>query len=190
MILLIDNYDSFSYNLFQYFGELKADIKAVRNDRISIEEIRKMNPSHLVISPGPGYPKDAGICLDAVREFSGKIPILGVCLGHQTIGQAFGATVSHAPELMHGKTSNIKADTSCPIFIGMPENFEAARYHSLVVKKEGLPDCLKVTATDDDGEIMGLMHRKFPVYGIQFHPESFMTEHGIEILKNFIGIKI
>jgi anthranilate synthase component II len=190
MVLLIDNYDSFSYNLFQYFGKLSCDIKAVRNDRITVEEILKLHPSHLVISPGPGFPKDAGICLDAVSGLAGKMPILGVCLGHQTIAQAFGGRVEHAPRLMHGKTSNISVDTSCPIFKGLPDHIEAARYHSLVAVKEGLPDCLEVTAQDDEQQIMGLMHRSYPIYGIQFHPESFMTQHGLEIIKNFIEIKM
>lgn len=190
MILLIDNYDSFSYNLYQYFGMLCGDIKAVRNDRITTDEIAALAPSHIVLSPGPGYPKDAGICLEAVKRFSGVMPILGVCLGHQTIGQAFGATVAHAPRLMHGKTSSIKVDTGCPIFKGLPDSFKAARYHSLVVKKEGLPDCLEITAKDSDGEIMGLCHKSYPIYGIQFHPESFMTEHGLDIIKNFIELKV
>ena len=190
MILLIDNYDSFSYNLYQYFGQLSGDIKAVRNDRITVEEIRALHPSHLVLSPGPGYPKDAGVCLEAVHSLAGELPIFGVCLGHQTIGQAFGGKVSHAPRLMHGKTSNIALDAKCPLFKGLPENIEAARYHSLVVEKVGLPDCLEVTARDTDGEIMGLQHRNYPIFGIQFHPESFMTQHGLEIVKNFIDIKM
>ncbi|CDZ24646.1 Anthranilate synthase component II [[Clostridium] cellulosi] len=188
MILLIDNYDSFSYNLYQYFGMLGTDVRAVRNDRISVGEIAALKPTHLVLSPGPGFPNDAGICLEAVKRFAGVIPILGVCLGHQTIGQAFGAEVVHAPRLMHGRTSKITVDTGCPIFKGLPKTFEAARYHSLVVGNDGLPKCLEVTATDDEGTIMGLRHREYPVYGIQFHPESFMTEHGLDILKNFIDI--
>ena len=190
MILLIDNYDSFSYNLYQYFGQLTGDVKAVRNDRITIDEIRSLRPSHLVLSPGPGYPKDAGICLDAARSLAGEMPILGVCLGHQTIGQAFGGTVAHAPRLMHGKTSIVHVDTACPLFKEMPESIEAARYHSLIVEKEGLPDCLKITAQDDEGEIMGISHRDYPIFGIQFHPESFMTQHGIDIIKNFIDIHL
>lgn len=190
MILLIDNYDSFSYNLYQYFGQLTGDVKAVRNDRITTNEIRALRPSHLVLSPGPGYPKDAGVCLDAARNLAGEMPILGVCLGHQTIGQAFGGKVARAPRLMHGKTSNIRVDTSCPLFKGLPENIEAARYHSLIVEKEGLPDCLKVTAQDDEGQIMGFAHRDYPVFGIQFHPESFMTQCGLDIIKNFIDVQI
>lgn len=190
MVLLIDNYDSFSYNLYQYFGSICGEIKAVRNDALTTDEIEKINPTHLVLSPGPGYPKDAGICLETVRRFAGKIPILGVCLGHQTIGEAFGAKVGHAPKLMHGRTSEITADTNCPLFRGIPEKFKAARYHSLVVKKENLPLCLKITARDGDGEIMGLCHMEYPVFGIQFHPESFMTEHGHEIIENFLKIKM
>ena len=189
MILLIDNYDSFSYNLYQYFGQLCGNIKAVRNDRITVEEIRALRPSHLVLSPGPGYPKDAGVCLEAAKTLAGELPILGVCLGHQTIGQAFGGHVAHAPRLMHGKTSSIQLDNSCPIFAGLPGSIKAARYHSLVVTKESLPDCLKVTARDEDGEIMAVAHRELPVYGIQFHPESFMTEYGMEIIRNFIAVQ-
>ncbi len=190
MILLIDNYDSFSYNLYQYLGEICEDVKVVRNDRITIDEIETLNPSHLILSPGPGFPKDAGICLEAAVSFADKLPILGVCLGHQTIGEAFGGRVIHAPRLMHGKTSMIDIDTNCRLFRGLPKSIKAARYHSLVVDKSSLPDCLAVTATDSDGEIMGLCHRDFPVYGIQFHPESFMTEHGLILLRNFIQIKI
>lgn len=189
MILLIDNYDSFSYNLYQYFGQLTNEVKAVRNDRVTVDEIRALRPSHLVLSPGPGYPKDAGVCLDAVRSFAGELPVLGVCLGHQTIGQAFGGKVVRAPRLMHGKTSNIRLDTACPLFKALPENIEAARYHSLIVEKDGLPDCLEITAQDDEGEIMGIRHRDYAVFGIQFHPESFMTPLGLDILKNFISIK-
>jgi anthranilate synthase component II len=189
MILLIDNYDSFSYNLFQYFGQLSGEIKAVRNDRITVDEIRALHPSHLVLSPGPGYPKDAGVCLEAAKTLAGTLPILGVCLGHQTIGQVFGGTVAHAPRLMHGKTSRIRLDNTCPIFAGLPASITAARYHSLVVTKESLPECLAVTAEDEDGEIMAVAHRQYPIYGIQFHPESFMTEHGMEILSNFIKVK-
>lgn len=188
MILLIDNYDSFSYNLYQYFGMLCGDVLAVRNDRISVGEIAALNPTHLVLSPGPGFPNDAGICLETVRKFAGVVPILGVCLGHQAIGQAFGAEVVHAPRLMHGRTSEITVNTDCPIFKGLPKTFKAARYHSLAVRKEGLPKCLEVTATDDEGTIMGLSHNEYPIFGIQFHPESFMTEHGLDIIKNFIDI--
>lgn len=187
MVLLVDNYDSFSYNLYQYFGTLCDEIRAVRNDRITVEEIRKLRPSHLILSPGPGFPKDAGICLEAAKELEGTMPILGVCLGHQTIGEAYGGKVVHAPRLMHGKTSRIKLSAKCPLFSGMPESIEAARYHSLVVEKDSLPDCLEVTATDGDGQIMGLRHRKFPTYGIQFHPESFMTEHGMDMIRNFLN---
>lgn len=190
MILLIDNYDSFSYNLYQYLGQICDDVKVVRNDRITVDEIRTLKPSHLVLSPGPGFPKDAGICLEAAKSLAGKLPILGVCLGHQSIGQAFGGKVVHAPRLMHGKTSQIKIDTDCPLFNGLPETIKAARYHSLVVEKDSLPDLLVVTSTDGDGQIMGLRHRDYPVYGIQFHPESFMTEHGLDIIRNFTQIHI
>lgn len=190
MVLLIDNYDSFTYNLYQYIGQICGEVRAVRNDRITVSGIKALKPSHLVLSPGPGFPKDAGVCLDAVKEFAGEIPILGVCLGHQTIGQAFGGLVSHAPKLMHGKTSMIKADTQCLIFKGLPDTFRAARYHSLVVKKEGLPECFRITAWDESGEIMGIEHKNFPLFGIQFHPESFMTEYGIDMLRNFMNAKI
>lgn len=188
MILLIDNYDSFSYNLYQYIGAICSDVKAVRNDQITVDEIRRLKPSHLVLSPGPGFPKDAGICLDAAKKLEGKMPILGVCLGHQTIGEAYGGKVVHAPKLMHGKTSKIKLNTDCQLFKGMPQIIEAARYHSLVVEKNSLPDCLQITATDSDGEIMGLKHKDYPTYGIQFHPESFMTQNGLDIIKNFLNI--
>lgn len=190
MILLIDNYDSFSYNLYQYLGQLCDDVKVVRNDQITVNEIRGVKPSHLVLSPGPGFPKDAGICLEAAKSLAGELPILGVCLGHQSIGEAYGGKVVHAPRLMHGKTSRIKIDTECPLFYGLPETIEAARYHSLVVEKDSLPDNLIVTATDGDGQIMGLRHRDYPVYGIQFHPESFMTEHGLDIIRNFTQMHI
>jgi anthranilate synthase/aminodeoxychorismate synthase-like glutamine amidotransferase len=187
MILVIDNYDSFTYNLVQYIGELGAEPKVYRNDAITIEQIRDLKPERIVISPGPGVPKDAGITLDVIREFTGKIPILGVCLGSQAIGEAFGGRVVRAPYLMHGKTSEICHD-SATIFRGLPYRFKATRYHSLMVEKEDLPDALEVSATTTDGLIMGLRHKKYPVEGVQFHPESVMTEHGKKLLRNFLAL--
>lgn len=185
MILVIDNYDSFTYNLVQEMGELGADLKVVRNDQIDIGGIRALNPSHIVISPGPGYPKDAGISRDVIRELGPEYPILGVCLGHQCIGEVYGGLVTHAQQLMHGKTSLIyhKHD---PLFMGIPSPFLATRYHSLVVKEETLPAELMITAFTDDGEIMALRHRQYPIVGVQFHPESILTEFGIRILQNFV----
>lgn len=190
MILMIDNYDSFSYNLYQLFGAVTQEIKVVRNDKIDMAGIHALHPTHIILSPGPGAPKDAGICLETVKTFGGKIPILGVCLGHQSIGEAYGGRVVHAPKLMHGKTSTISVDERCPIFTGLPRSITAARYHSLVLEKNSLPDCLHATAFDPDGQIMGLMHNSFPVFGIQFHPESFMTRDGLGIARNFYSVKI
>ena len=187
MILVIDNYDSFTYNLVQYFGELGADQKVYRNDAITIDQIRELKPERIVISPGPGVPKDAGITIAAIQAFAGKIPILGVCLGNQAIGEAFGGRVVRAAYLMHGKTSEICHD-SATIFRGLPYRFKATRYHSLIVEKEGLPDSLEVSATTPDGLIMGLRHREYPVEGVQFHPESVMTEHGKKLLQNFLRL--
>jgi anthranilate synthase/aminodeoxychorismate synthase-like glutamine amidotransferase len=187
MILVIDNYDSFTYNLVQYLGELGAEVQVFRNDAISVDEMRRLKPERLLISPGPGVPDGAGVTLDAIRSFAGKIPILGVCLGHQAIGQAFGGAVVRAPYLMHGKTSEICHD-SATIFQGLPYRFKATRYHSLIVEKDGLPDELEVSATTPDGVVMGLRHRRFPVEGVQFHPESVMTEHGKTLLKNFLRL--
>lgn len=187
MILVIDNYDSFTYNLVQYLGELGAEVQVFRNDAISVDDMRKLKPERLLISPGPGVPDGAGVTLDAIRAFAGKIPILGVCLGHQAIGQAFGGRVVRAPYLMHGKTSEICHD-SATIFQGLPYRFRATRYHSLIVDKDGLPDELEVSATTPDGVMMGLRHRRFPVEGVQFHPESVMTEHGKALLKNFLRL--
>jgi len=183
MILVIDNYDSFAYNLVQYLGELGAELEVRRNDAVTLDEIDKMDPSHIVISPGPGYPHDGGISLDVIRTFYQHTPILGVCLGHQCIGAAFGGTVDRAPRLMHGKTSAIYHYGN-GIFDGVPSPFEATRYHSLIVR-EPLPGCLKVTAFTLDGEVMALEHRTAPVVGVQFHPESILTEHGKRILDNF-----
>jgi anthranilate synthase/aminodeoxychorismate synthase-like glutamine amidotransferase len=187
MILVIDNYDSFTYNLVQFLGELGAEVQVYRNDAITVKGLLALSPDRLVISPGPGVPADAGITVAAVKELAGKIPILGVCLGHQAIGEAFGGRVIRAPYLMHGKTSEIAHD-SRTIFRGLPNRFKATRYHSLIVKKEGLPDWLEVSATAPDGLIMGLRHKKFPVEGVQFHPESIMTEQGKTLLENFLKL--
>lgn len=186
MILLIDNYDSFTYNLYQYMGIFNDDIKVVRNDKITIEEIKALEPERIVLSPGPKSPKEAGICIDAVREFYDKIPILGICLGHQSIGEAFGATVSYAKKIFHGKQSEI-THTGDSVFTGIDSPIKVARYHSLAVKKEGLPDCLRILAETDDGEIMAMRHKEYPVVGLQFHPESIYTEHGKRMLENFIN---
>jgi len=190
MLLMIDNYDSFTYNLVQYFGELGADVRVYRNDEISVERIAALAPAHLVISPGPCTPAEAGISVEAIKTFAGRIPILGVCLGHQSIGQAFGGRIVHARDVMHGKVSDIHhADAG--LFAGLENPFTATRYHSLVIERETLPDCLEVTAwtqTDDGAidEIMGVRHRELAVQGVQFHPESILTEHGHRMLKNFI----
>lgn len=187
MILLIDNYDSFSYNLFQLIGSIDPDVQVVRNDAVSLEDIERMNPRAIIISPGPGKPSDAGICIEVVRHFAGKVPILGVCLGHQAICEAFGATVSYAKELMHGKQSEITVDNSCVLFRDLPEKIEAARYHSLAALGDTIPDDLIVTARTEDGEIMAVRHRSLSVYGVQFHPESILTPMGRTILVNFLG---
>lgn len=186
MILLIDNYDSFSYNLYQLVGSLDPDIQVVRNDQVAVEDIRRMGPSHLILSPGPGRPADAGVCETAVRELAGEIPILGVCLGHQAICEALGGVVSYAKELMHGKPSRVELDWSCPLFQGLPDTISAARYHSLAAVEDRLPACLKVTARTADEEVMAVQHRERPVYGLQFHPESILTPQGGQILKNFL----
>jgi para-aminobenzoate synthetase component 2 len=187
MIIVIDNYDSFTYNLVQYLGELGAEVRVFRNDAISVEAMHRLKPARLLISPGPGVPDDAGVTLDAIRGFAGKIPILGVCLGHQAIGQAFGGKVIRAPSLMHGKTSEICHD-SATIFQSLPYRFKATRYHSLIVETDTLPAVLEISATTPDGVIMGLRHRRFPVEGVQFHPESVMTEHGKALLTNFLKL--
>lgn len=189
MILLIDNYDSFTYNLYQYIGTFQPDIMVVRNDKITLEEIREMNPDHIVLSPGPKSPEEAGICMDVVKEFFDKIPIMGICLGHQSIAAAFGATVSYAKEILHGKQSMIE---HCKegVFSGIDSPIQVARYHSLAVMEETIPDCLKVTARTTDGQIMAIRHKEFPVVGIQFHPESIYTEHGKRIIENFVNNRI
>lgn len=190
MILLIDNYDSFSYNLVQMFGSLNPDIMVIRNDTMKAEEIGELSPSHIILSPGPGYPKDAGVCEDVVKKLSGTIPILGVCLGHQGICEVFGAEITHARKLMHGKQSLLTIDVSDPIFHGLPKQILAARYHSLIAAKDSLPNCMTVIGTDDMGEIMAVKHKDYPLYGLQFHPESILTPDGMTILKNFLSIHI
>jgi anthranilate synthase component II len=190
MILMIDNYDSFTYNLVQYFGELGADVKVVRNDEITIDEIAALEPEKIVISPGPCTPNEAGVSVETLKVFSGKIPLLGVCLGHQSIGQAFGGKVIRAPFVMHGKTSPIYHNNT-GVFTGLKNPFQATRYHSLVIEKETIPDCLEITAwtQNEDGsmaEIMGVKHKTLAVEGVQFHPESILTEHGYDMLRNFL----
>lgn len=188
MLLMIDNYDSFTYNLVQYLGELGEDIKVFRNDKISVHEAERLSPERIVISPGPCTPKEAGISVELIRYFSGRIPILGVCLGHQSIGEAFGGDIVRAARLMHGKTSVINHDGKT-IFEGLPNPFEATRYHSLLIKKETLPDCLEITAWTDVGEIMGVRHRELIVEGVQFHPESILTTVGKDLLRNFLKLR-
>jgi anthranilate synthase component 2 len=185
MLLMIDNYDSFTYNLVQYFGELGADVRVVRNDEVTIADIERLDPARIVVSPGPCSPNEAGISLAAIAHFSGKKPILGVCLGHQALGQVFGGKVVHAKRLMHGKVSPIE-HAAAGVFRGLPSPFAATRYHSLAVERASLPDCLEVTAWTADGEIMGLRHRTLAVEGVQFHPESVLTEHGHRMLGNFL----
>jgi anthranilate synthase/aminodeoxychorismate synthase-like glutamine amidotransferase len=185
MILLIDNYDSFTYNLFQYLSELGQEVDVRRNDAITLDEIEGLAPERIVISPGPGSPEDAGISNEAIRHFGGRIPLLGVCLGHQCIGEAYGGTVTHAGEIRHGKTSKIHHDGK-GVFKGLENPFDAVRYHSLAVMANGLPDCLEVSARTDNGIIMGLRHKKYPVEGVQFHPESIMTAVGKDLLRNFL----
>ena len=185
MILVIDNYDSFTYNLVQYMGELGAELKTFRNDKVTLDEIKALNPEKIVISPGPCTPNEAGISLDVIRTFSGHIPILGVCLGHQSVGQAFGGKVIRAQKLMHGKTSEIFHDSQT-LFKGLPNPFVATRYHSLIVERESLPDCFVISAQTEDGIIMGLRHTSHRTEGVQFHPESILTSEGKKLLKNFL----
>ena len=186
MILLIDNYDSFTFNLYQYIGIFAEDVRVVRNDKITIDEIKELQPERIVLSPGPKNPDEAGICMDVVKEFYDKIPILGICLGHQCIGQALGGTVSYAKQLFHGKQSLISHDGSS-IFTGIDTPIKVARYHSLAVQNEDLPDCLRVLARTEDGEIMAMRHKEYPVIGLQFHPESIYTEHGKRMVENFVN---
>lgn len=189
MLLMIDNYDSFTFNIVQYFGELGADVRVVRNDEIEVSDIVEMKPDQLVISPGPCTPNEAGVSVAAIKEFAGKLPILGVCLGHQSIGQAFGGDIVHASEIMHGKTSPVYHNNT-GVFSGLANPFKATRYHSLVIDKATIPDCLEVTAwTENDGEmdeIMGVRHKELDVQGVQFHPESILTQHGHDLLRNFL----
>ncbi|MBQ0027557.1 MAG: aminodeoxychorismate/anthranilate synthase component II [Lachnospiraceae bacterium] len=188
MILLIDNYDSFSYNLFQLVGTINPDIKVIRNDEMTISEIEALGPDHIIISPGPGRPAEAGICEEVILHFAGKIPILGVCLGHQAICEAFGGVVSYAGRLMHGKSSIADIDLESAIFTGMEKKMQVARYHSLSAKEDKLPESLKIIARTDDGEVMAVEHRDYPVYGVQFHPESILTPDGVYILNNFLKL--
>jgi anthranilate synthase component 2 len=182
---MIDNYDSFTYNIVQYFGELGEDVRTYRNDEITIEQIEALQPDRICVSPGPKSPKDAGISVDVLRHFKGKLPILGVCLGHQAIGEAFGGTIVRAKQVMHGKTSLI-AHTGVGVFADIPSPFTVIRYHSLAIERASLPSCLEVTAWTDDGEIMGVRHKEYDIEGVQFHPESILSEHGHKMLKNFL----
>ena len=186
MILLIDNYDSFSYNLYQLVGEIEPDIKVIRSDEMTVKEIRDLDPARIILSPGPGRPEDAGIIIKAVQTLGREIPILGVCLGHQAICAAFGAVITYAKRLMHGKQSDVKFDRDCPLFAGCPETAPVARYHSLAADAGTIPDCLKITALTTDGEVMAVQHKEYPIYGVQFHPESILTPDGKTMLRNFI----
>lgn len=186
MILLIDNYDSFSYNLYQLIGELEPDIKVIRNDEMTVEQIRQLAPDKIILSPGPGRPEDAGVTVEVAKTLSQQIPTLGVCLGHQAICQAYGAKIVHAKKLMHGKQSTVVLESGCALFKGLPQNTDVARYHSLAATE--LPGCLKVIAQTDDGEVMAVQHESYPIYGVQFHPESILTPLGKQMLKNFIDI--
>lgn len=187
MILLIDNYDSFSYNLYQLIGSINPDIKVIRNDEMTVEEIKELNPEYIILSPGPKRPDDAGVCLDVARQLGKTSKILGVCLGHQSICQAFGATITYAKQLMHGKQSDCKIDNTDPLFLNLPNTIKVARYHSLAADESTLPDCLKVIAKTSDGEVMAVRHRELPIWGVQFHPESIMTPYGKNIIENFLG---
>lgn len=186
MILLVDNYDSFSYNLYQLIGEIEPNIKVIRNDEMTVDEIKELNPDRIILSPGPGRPENAGIIIEAVKTLGQTIPILGVCLGHQAICAAFGATVTYAKKLMHGKQSDVKFDTDCPLFRGCPEIAPVARYHSLAADADTIPEELKITALTTEGEVMAAQHKDYPIYGVQFHPESIMTPDGKQMLRNFI----
>lgn len=188
MIYLIDNYDSFSYNLYQLIGEVDPAIEVLRNDALSVEDLEAKNPEAVILSPGPGRPADAGICEEVVLKLSGKVPILGVCLGHQAICEAFGGTVGYAKELMHGKSSLVKVDAQSPLFNGLPAKVRVARYHSLAADEESLPECLRVISRADDGGVMAVQHVEFPTYGVQFHPESILTPDGRAMIENFLAI--
>ena len=186
MILLIDNYDSFSYNLYQYLGEFETDIKVIRNDELTVEEIEKLTPDGIVLSPGPGRPKEAGVIEEVALRLGKKIPTLGICLGHQGICEAFGGVVTYASRLMHGKRSVVRKTANCPIFDGIPDEFEVARYHSLAADEKTLPECLEITALTTEGEIMAVQHKEYPIYGLQFHPESILTPEGKTMIQNFL----
>ncbi len=187
MIIMIDNYDSFTYNLYQYIGTLNPNIEVYRNDKITAKSVLEKKPSHIILSPGPGYPADAGVCIDIIKK-AGNVPVMGVCLGHQAIGEAFGGKIIRAPRIMHGKSDLVKLDGNCPVFKGLGSSEVVGRYHSLVVEEKSLPDCLCITAKSDDGCIMGIAHNTRPVYGIQFHPESVLTYGGMRIIENFLSI--
>ena len=189
MIVLIDNYDSFSYNLYQMLGSIDPEITVIRNDAMTCKQIEEMHPDHIILSPGPGRPEDAGICVEAVKYFEGKVPILGVCLGHQSICEAYGATITYAKELMHGKQSIVTLDQTDRLFKGFKKETKVARYHSLAADQNTMPDCLKVTATAEDGTIMAVKHKQYETYGVQFHPESVLTPEGKQMLENFLGGK-
>lgn len=186
MILLIDNYDSFSYNLYQLIGEIEPHIKVIRNDEMTVDEIKQLNPDRMILSPGPGRPEEAGVIVEAAKTLGKEIPTLGVCLGHQAICAAFGAAVTYAAKLMHGKQSDVRFDADCPLFKGCPETAPVARYHSLAADAATIPECLKITAFTEEGEVMAVQHREYPIYGVQFHPESIMTPDGTQMLRNFI----
>lgn len=188
MIVLIDNYDSFSYNLYQLVGRLDPDITVIRNDELTVEGIEALKPDHLIISPGPGRPSEAGVCEQAIRYFEGKVPILGVCLGHQAICEVYGGTISYARELMHGKQSVASIDRESPLFTGLPETVDVGRYHSLAMDPETLPEALRVLARTEDGEIMAVAHKQYPIYGLQFHPESILTPTGPMMVENFLKL--
>lgn len=190
MILLVDNYDSFSYNLVQLAGSICPNIRVIRNDEMTVDEIRDLKPSHLILSPGPGYPKDAGVCEEAALRLRGEFPILGVCLGHQAICDVYGGTIVHAKELMHGKMSRIKINNTSPIFRGLDTEIDAARYHSLIADRDTLPDCFEIIAEDSMGEIMAVKHKDSDLYGLQFHPESILTPQGHTIMENFLNLGV
>lgn len=188
MIILIDNYDSFSYNLYQLIGAMNPNIKVIRNDEMTVEEIEELSPSHIIVSPGPGRPEDAGVCREAIRYFAGKVPILGVCLGHQAICQEFGATVTYAKQLMHGKMSEVTVNPECRMFKGLDSRQKVGRYHSLSALRNTIPEELRIVAITDDDEVMAVKHKDYEVYGLQFHPESILTPNGKQMLENFLGL--
>ena len=188
MILLIDNYDSFTYNVYQMVGELDPDIQVYRNDALTLDDIRRLSPDRIILSPGPGYPASAGLMPDIIRQFCRQVPMLGICLGHQALAEAYGARIVEASEPVHGKRSPIRLDNSCPLFKGLPDNMIVGRYHSLIVEIESLPACFKVTASNPEGQIMAIQHRELPLFGLQFHPESILTEHGQEMLREFLQV--